>query len=69
MEDLTEADCERAAVLVEEYADLSLGTTDAVVVAVSERLGCTDVATLDRRDFTVVQPAHIEAFTLLPELS
>jgi predicted nucleic acid-binding protein len=43
-----------------------LGTTDASVVAVAERLKLTDVATLDRRHFTVVRPNHISALNLLP---
>jgi predicted nucleic acid-binding protein len=45
---------------------LPLGTTDASVVAVAERLGLTDVATLARRHFTVVRPRHVDALTLLP---
>jgi uncharacterized protein len=52
--------------LVETYADFPLGTTDAAVVAVAERLQIIDVATLDRRHFSVVRPWHVEAFTLLP---
>jgi hypothetical protein len=36
------------------------------VVSVAERLRCVEVATLDRRDFTVVRPQHVTAFTLLP---
>ena len=52
--------------LVEIYADLRLGAVDASVVAVAERLGATEVATLDRRHFTVVRPRHTAAFTLLP---
>jgi hypothetical protein len=36
------------------------------IVATAERLGEANVATLDRRHFTVVRPAHVEAFTLLP---
>ena len=62
----TNADLTRAAVLVGQYASLPLGTTDAVVVATAERLGCTEIATLDRRDFTVVRPRHTSHFTLLP---
>jgi uncharacterized protein len=46
--------------------DLPLGTTDAAVVAVAERLKVTDVATLDRGHFTVVRPGHVDALTLLP---
>jgi len=45
---------------------LPLGTTDASVTAIAERLGLTDVATLDRRHFTVVRPSHVAALTLLP---
>ena len=47
-DDLTSADFARMADLVNTYESLPLGTTDASVVAVAERLGLTDVATLDR---------------------
>jgi predicted nucleic acid-binding protein len=64
--DLTAADCARMAELVRRYGDLPLGTTDASVIAVAERLGATEIATLDRRHFTVVRPRHVSAFTVLP---
>jgi predicted nucleic acid-binding protein len=64
--DLAEEDYGRAAELVRQYDDLRLGTTDACVIALSERLGVTEVATLDRRHFSVVRPAHVRALTLLP---
>ena len=64
--DLTAADFGRAAELVRRYGDLPLGTTDATVVAAAERLGVTEVATLDRRHFTVLRPRHVTALTLLP---
>ncbi len=60
------SDLERMAELVERYADLPLGAVDASIVVTAERLGEVNVATLDRRHFTVVRPAHVEAFTLLP---
>jgi len=60
------ADLERAAELVETYADLALGTVDAAVVAIAERLGASRIATLDRRHFTVVRPSHVPSFELLP---
>jgi predicted nucleic acid-binding protein len=60
------ADASRAADLVEQYSDLPLGTADAIVVAVAERFRAVNVATLDRRHFSVVRPAHAAAFTLLP---
>jgi uncharacterized protein len=56
----------RIAELVGRYRGLPLGTVDASVVTAAERLGITDVATVDRRHFTVVRPAHVAAFTLLP---
>ncbi|MGO8721407.1 MAG: type II toxin-antitoxin system VapC family toxin [Acidimicrobiales bacterium] len=59
------ADLERAAELVETYADLALGTVDAVV-AIAERLDASKVATLDRRHFTVVRPTHVPSFELVP---
>lgn len=65
--DLIDDDYTRMGELVEQYADLPLGTTDASVVALAERLGIEEIATLDRRHFTVVRPRHINAFTLLPE--
>ena len=42
------------------------GTVDASVVAVGERLGITEVATVDRRHFSMVRPRHVGGFTLLP---
>jgi predicted nucleic acid-binding protein len=56
----------RIAELVATYRDLPLGTVDASVVAAAERLGIGDLATIDRRHFSVVRPAHIDAFTLFP---
>ena len=52
--------------LVVTYGDLPLGTTDASVIAIAERLKLTEVATLDRRHFTVVRPSNVDALTLLP---
>jgi hypothetical protein len=54
--------------LVGQYANLDLGAADASVVALAERLGVTTIATVDRRDFSVVRPKHVAAFELVPEL-
>lgn len=59
-------DLVRAADLIERYADLRIGTVDAVVIATAERMHVSRIATLDRRHFAVVRPAHTEAFELLP---
>jgi hypothetical protein len=56
----------RIAQLVARYRNLPLGAVDASVVAAAERLGIGTVATLDRRHFGVVRPAHVRAFDLLP---
>ena len=64
--ELMNTDYHRMADLVEQYADLPLGTSDAAVVALAERTNVTEVVTLDRRHFTVVRPRHIKTFTLLP---
>lgn len=64
---LTVEDTERMAELVDAYADLRLGGVDASVIAIAERLNVATVATLNRRDFTVVRPRHVKALTLIPE--
>lgn len=64
--DLTEADWQRCAQLVEQYASLRLDLVDASLVAVAERLKLTTLATLNRRDFAVVRPRHAVAFDLMP---
>lgn len=64
---LMEPDLSRMADLIEQYDDFPLGTTDASVIALSERLNITEIATLDRRHFNGVRPRHVNALTLLPE--
>lgn len=66
LEPVEPADLMRIAELVGAYRDLPLGTVDAAVIAAAERLDVSSVATLDRRHFGVVRPAHVEAFELLP---
>lgn len=64
--DLIDADYDRMAELVETYGDFPLGTTDAAVLAVAERLHIAEVATLDHRHFRAVRPRHTDALILLP---
>ena len=63
---LDERDFVRAAELERAYESLDLGLVDAAVIVACERLGETKVATLDRRNFSVVRPRHCERLTLLP---
>lgn len=55
--ELTSADYARMAELVEKYHD-PLGTRDASVIALAERLDVEEIATPDRRHFTVAAPRH-----------
>jgi predicted nucleic acid-binding protein len=57
---------QRSGELIERYRDLPLGLVDATLIAATEMLGETKVATLDRRHFTVVRPTHTPALELLP---
>ena len=66
MIDLHPHDWLRARDLIRTYADLPLGVVDASVIAVAERLGATQIATLDVRHFTIVRPIHHPNFQILP---
>ena len=65
-EPVAASDWMRIAELVAVYSDLPLGAVDSSIVVAAERLAIETVATFDRRHFTVVRPAHVDAFTLLP---
>lgn len=64
-ESVAAGDWMRMAELVAAYRDLPLGTADASVIATAERLGIHEIATLDRRHFSVVR-SRLGGFTLLP---
>ncbi len=49
------ADLARANEMARKYKTLRLGLTDAVVMAVAERVGAEAIATLDLRHFSVVK--------------
>jgi len=65
-EHVVAADWLRIGELVARYRDLPLGTVDASVVVAAERLGAHSIATLDRRHFSIVRPAHVASLDLLP---
>ena len=64
--EITPADLHRIVELMHRYRGFPLGLADASVVALAERLGLDEVATLDRRHFLAVTPVHVGSFTLLP---
>lgn len=67
VEPLRAEDWQRMADLVDRYADLPLGGTDASLVVLAERHEVTRIATLDRRHFSVVRRTDGTPFQLLPE--
>jgi uncharacterized protein len=52
--------------LIDRYADLRIGLTDASVAVLAARHRTTRVLTLDERDFRPMRPLYGSAFTLLP---
>lgn len=56
----------RAIQIMRQRLDAQLDLTDGTVMALAERLGITEIATFDRRDFSIVRPKHADSFTLLP---
>lgn len=64
--DLVGADLRRMGELVRRYADRHLGGTDASIVAICERLGLDTVATINRRDFDNLRPAHRRSLKIVP---
>jgi predicted nucleic acid-binding protein len=66
VEHVTPGDWLRVAELVARYSDLPLGTVDATIVAIAERVGASTLISLDDH-FRIVRPAHVEAFALLPQ--
>ncbi len=65
VEPVAASDWMRIAELVAQYGNLPLGTVDASVIAAAERLGIGDIATIDRRHFSVVT-SKIDPLHLLP---
>lgn len=64
---LEQTDLARVLALVTKYKDFPLGTTDASIIALAERLVITEIATLEQVHFRAVRPGHTAAFRLLPE--
>ena len=62
----TDADLTRAASLLEEVGEHRPRLTDAVLVAIAERLGVRRIATFDRRPIAVFRPRHVRGFDLEP---
>lgn len=59
-------DFARSAAILNQYSDSRIDFVDASVMALAERYNLETILTLDRRDFSLYQPPHCTAFTLLP---
>lgn len=62
----TGQDWSRISRLVRQYAGFPLGVADASVIAIAERLGITQLASIDHRHMRAVKPAHCGSFELVP---
>jgi predicted nucleic acid-binding protein len=66
VEPVLDSELECIAELTEQYLDLPLGIVDASIIALAERVGINEIATLDTRHFSVVRPRDVPSFTILP---
>ncbi len=63
---LTVPDFARAIAIMQTYQDAELDFVDCCLTALAERLNITRICTFDRRDFSMIRPAHTAYFELLP---
>lgn len=66
LEPVEKADLERIHQISLEYSSAKFDFVDCCIMAQSERLKITQVATFDRRDFSIFRPRHCDYLTLLP---
>jgi predicted nucleic acid-binding protein len=52
--------------VIEKYADIEIGLTDASIVVLADRYECDTILTLDERHFRVVLQLKGRPFRLLP---
>jgi hypothetical protein len=64
--DLTYDDLQRASALMRQYTGTKLELVDCCIVALAERLEITRVATLDRRDFSIVRTQKGSFLDIVP---
>jgi len=64
VEDVKRRDWARIEQIMTAYNQL--GFVDASIVALAERLKVRELATTDRRHFSVVRPAHLQRLQLVP---
>lgn len=65
-EPLEKADLDRVHEIAMQYGDAQFDVVDCCIMALSERLNITQIATFDRRDFSIFRPRHCAYLELLP---
>jgi predicted nucleic acid-binding protein len=63
---LEEIDLQRTAAILRKYEETRVDFVDATVAALAERLKVQIILTLDRRDFSLIRPGHVQHFEILP---
>jgi len=64
---LSPALLKRSAQLMARYSVIPMDFADASLVALAEERGITEIATLDRKDFSVYRTAGRKGFTIVPD--
>ncbi|MHB8627626.1 MAG: type II toxin-antitoxin system VapC family toxin [Aggregatilineales bacterium] len=66
LQPIERSDLSRARQIMAAYPTARLDFVDCCIMALAERLNITHICTFDRRDFSIVRPAHCDYFELLP---
>lgn len=66
LEPLEKADLARVHDISVEYTSAEFDVVDCCIMAVAERLKVQQIATFDRRDFSIFRPRHCDYLELLP---
>lgn len=66
LEPIEKADLARVHEIATQYASAEFDVVDCCIMALAERLKITQIATFDRRDFSIFRPHHCEYLELLP---
>ena len=65
-EPIEKADLARIHELSVAYGDAEFDVVDCCIMVLAERLSIRQIATFDRRDFSIFRPRHCEYLELLP---
>ena len=60
------SDRARAREICVTHIDARIDYTDALTIAIAERIGEAVIATMDERHFRLIRPRHITAFEIIP---